>query len=335
MIIKKIFGYLLIMTLLVIICPLFSSAQTVSSLAGQIEITITPENPEPLQMVAASLQSFSYDLDRSKITWLVDGVEKKTDMGLKEFSTLAGKNGQKTTVKARIQVTDGLKEVEISFTPSVVDLVYEARSYTPPFYKGRALNPKQGLVVVTAIPELIKSTGEKILSQNIVYTWKKNGEAQAYASGVAKNTFSFSGTVPIRDNSVEVTVSSLIGNLTASKKINISAIDPKIVFYEDSPIYGVMFNKAIINTVKLVSDEFKVKTFPYFMSVGYAQSPDLKYKWVVNSNPVQNLEEDSTAMIFRQENSGAGVANITLNVESISKIFQLGTNSFVINFEKQ
>jgi hypothetical protein len=335
MIIKKIFGYLLIMTFLVIIYPLFSFGQTNSPLAGLIEMTISPENPEPLQMVNATLQSFSYDLDRSKITWLVDGVEKKTDIGLKQFSTLAGKNGQKTTIKARVQTADGSKEAEISFIPSVVDLIYESRSYTPPFYKGRALNPKQGLVVVTAIPELLKSTGEKILVQNIIYSWKRNGEAQQSASGIAKNTFTFSGSVPVRDNSIEVTVSSLVGNITASKQINISNVEPKIVFYEDSPVYGIMFNKAIINTVKLTSDEFKVKTSPYFMSVGYTQSPDLNYKWMLNDKEIENLTEDKTAMVFRQENSGAGTASVGLTVENISKIFQQGKNSFLINFEKQ
>jgi hypothetical protein len=332
--IKEITKYILILTLLIIITPIISLAQDFPT-ASLLELSLVPENPEPGQLVKLSVASYTYDLDHSKITWLVDGVEKKTQFGLRDFNTNAGRNGQKTTIKVVVETPDGPKEIEVFFIPSVVDLIYESMSYTPPFYKGRALNPNQGVVIVTALPQLIKDSGEKIPAQNIVYSWKKDGQVMQADSGVGKNSFILFGTIPIRDIIVAVSASSLDGNTIASKQINITNVSPKILFYEDSPIYGIMFNKAISGTVRMFTDEFKVKSFPYFMTVGYSQSPDLKYTWDINGSTSENLDIDKGAMIFRQISAGAGAATVGLKIENTDRIFQFVSNNFIINFQKQ
>ncbi len=294
-----------------------------------------PENPAPLQTVTLTLESYTYDLDRSKITWSVDGQNKTTDLGLREFTVQAGKNGHMTTVKAQVQTQqDGTVETEISFIPSAVDLIYESQSYTPPFYKGRSLNPNQGKVLVAAIPELIKTTGEKISSKSIIYSWKKNGTIDQSASGMGKDTFTFTGSVPIRDSVVEVTASSLDGTLTASKEITITNVDPKIIFYEDSPVYGIMMNKAIKSTVKMLTDEFSIFTAPYFFSTGYANTQDLDYTWSMNGKDIDS-QDPKNSFTARVDKAGSGTANISLKISNNLRIFQIATNSYSINFEKQ
>jgi hypothetical protein len=335
--IKKIISYSFIISLSLILSPLFSNAQ-VGDLppdSSGLQMTMTPENPEPFQLVKINVQSYSYDLDRSKITWYVDGVVKKSEMGLKDFNTQAGKNGQKTIVKIQVETPeDGLKEIEAFFIPSIVDLVYESLSYTPPFYKGRAMNPNQGVVLVTAIPELIKSTGEKIPAQNIIYSWKKDGSVEQDASGIGKNVFIYSGTVPIRDVVIEVVASSLDGEIYASKRISITNVSPKIIFYENSPVYGIMMNKAIKNSVNMLIDEFSVLAVPYFFSVGYAATPDLKYDWTLNGSTVGN-QDPKNSFTTRLEKSGSGIANIGLKISNNVRIFQFVNNNYSINFSKE
>ena len=334
--IKKIFSYLLIISLFVVIFPLFSFGQTtpVSPNSG-LELSITPKNPEPNQNVKITLQSYLYDLDRSKITWLVDGVVKKTEMGLKELNLSAGQNGEKTTIKVQVETpNEGLKEIEAFFIPSVVDLIYESLSYTPPFYQGRALNPNQGVVIVTAIPELIKPNGEKVPAQNIIYSWKKDDKVQQDASGIGKNTFTFSGTVPIRNVTIEVTASSLDADIFASKQVVVTNVDPKIIFYENSPVYGIMMNKAITKTVNMLTDEFSVIAVPYFFSVGYATTPDLNYVWSMNDKTIAN-QEPKNSFTTRLVNPGAGVANIGLKISNLVRIFQFTNNGYNISFNKQ
>jgi len=332
--IKKILNYSLIISLLIVISPLFCFGQ--AGLNGNfLELTISPRNPEPMQNVKVTLNSSFYDLNRSKITWLVNGVEKKTEMGLKEFTVQAGKNGSKTIIKTLVETqNDGLREIETSFIPSVVDLVYESLSYTPPFYKGKTLNPNQGVVLVTAIPELIKNTGEKISAKNLIYSWKKDGKVQQTVSGLGKNVFVFSGTVPIRDIVIDVTVSSIEGDITAFKQTTITNVSPKIIFYENSPIYGIMMNKAITNPVNMLTDEFNVLAVPYFFSASYANTPDLDYAWSMNGNTV-STQDPKNSFTTRIDTPGSGTANIGLKISNNVRIFQFVDNNYSINFNKQ
>jgi len=333
MISKKIYGYLLILTLLVITCPLISHGQ--SAITGNnLEMTMTPENPQPLQNVKINLQSFSYDLDRSKITWSVNGAVKRTEIGLKVFNLEAGKNGQKTIIKVSVVTPDNeVKEMEVFFIPSVVDIIYEAISYTPPFYKGKALNPSQGMVRVTAVPELIKADGAKVPAQNIVYSWKKDGMVEQSASGVGKNSFTFTGTIPVRDSIIEVNASSLDGNIYASNQVKITNISPEIIFYENSLVYGVMMNKAIKDTVNMQTDEFSVVAVPYFFSTGYATSPDLTYNWSMNGQNTDN-QDPKNSFSSKIDKVSSGVANIALKIINAGRFLQSANSDYNINFSK-
>lgn len=333
MIKKQIFTYLVIITLFIIpTSSLFS--QTLLD-GGFLEMTMIPENPEPFQNVTLTLKSSTYDLDRLKITWSIDGVDKRTEIGLKNFSTVAGKGGQKTTVKAVIASDNELppKGIEAFFIPSLVDLIYESSSYTPPFYKGKALNPGQGTVTITAIPELIKNDGTKIPTQNIIYRWKKDGEVIQSASGYGKNTFSFTGTLPVRDSTIEVNASSVAGDIYAAKSIKVKGSSPEIIFYEDNLLFGALFNRAIKDTVKMNSDEFSVLAVPYFFSVGYSNSPDLNYKWNIDGKTVEN-QSPKNSFTTRIEKAGTGSNKIGLEIANINRIFQNSNNGYYLNFEK-
>jgi len=331
---KIIYLSVIILTLtLIFVPPLFSSAQI--NLGGNtLEMSMSPENPEPGQTVKISLKSYSYDLNRLQITWYVDGVQKKTNIGLKDFNTVAGRNGQKTIIKAVVNTEEGIKEIEAFFIPSLVDLIYESLSYTPPFYKGRALNPNQGVVIVTAIPELMRASGEKVQAQNIIYSWKKDGKVQESDSGLGKNVFVFAGTVPIRDSQIEVVASTIDSDIYASKKVNITNVVPKIVFYENNPVYGIMFNRAIKNTVKMSADEFNVFAVPFFFSVGYATTPDLNYIWTLNGQEVSNQDPKNT-FTTRIESAGSGLANIDLKISNTVRIFQFIDNSYKLSYQKE
>ena len=331
MITKKTFNYLLLTILFVSIFPIISFGQGAPS-NNFLEISLAPQNPEPRQNIIATLASPYYNLDLSKVSWSINGVVKQTGIGLRSFNFQAGKGGVAMTVKATVNTADDIQEANIAFIPSVVDIIYESLSYTPPFYKGRALNPNQGVVIVTAIAELIKPSGEKISTTNIIYSWKRNDRAEQANSGLGKNTIVFEGSVPIRDTLIEVTASSIDGTLRASKSINISNGNPKIVFYENNALYGIMFNKAIRNTVLMLTDEFSVLAVPYYFSVGYATTPDLDYAWTMNGQTVSN-QDPKNSFTTRLETPGAGSANIGLKISNNNRIFQFISGGYGINFQ--
>jgi hypothetical protein len=327
----KIFCFLLIL----IAIPFFSiQAQVTSANNTNLSIAISPENPTPGSQVTVTLQSYSLDLDRAQITWSVNGAEKQTDIGLKSYYLQAGTAGTPVTVSAKIEVKETLLNKEITFTPAGIDILFEAVSYVPPFYKGKAMNTNQGTIVVVAFPEVFDQNGNKFPTNDLVYNWKKDDIVLQDVSGLGKNYFTYSGTVPIRDSKIEVTASSIDRSMTANSSITITTGSPKIVFYENNPIYGIMTNKAIKNTVQMLSDEFSVIAMPYFFSAGYDVSPNLDYEWTFNGQAVEN-QDPKNSFTVRQEAKGSGSAGIGLKVSNNSRIFQFTNNNFVINFQKQ
>ena len=316
--------------------PFFTSQAQVNSANNvNLSIAISPENPAPGDQVTVNLQSFSLDLNRAKITWSVDGEQKQTDIGLKNYAVLAGKAGVAMTIKARIETLDGtIFDKEVTFIPAGVDILFEAVSYVPPFYKGKAMNINQGTVVVVAFPEMFDQNGKKFATKDLIYSWKKDGVVVPSVSGPGKNYFSYSGEVPISDSNIEVTVSSLDQSITANRQITITVNDPKIIFYENNPIYGIMFNKAVKSSVQLLNDEFSVLAIPYFFSVGYAGTPNLDYAWSLNGQTIQN-QDPVNSFTARQDIKGSGTANIGLKISNNIRIFQFTNNAFTINFQKQ
>lgn len=328
------FSKLFFLLILLLVVPfLTSQAQTLTS-DSSLSISMSPQNPSPGDRVTVSLQSFSSDLNRAKITWLVNGVEKRSEIGLKNYYIQAGTAGTSMTISSRIETLDGnMFSREVTFIPAGVDLIFETISYVPPFYKGKAMNTNQGTIVVVAFPEMFDQNGRKFTTKELVYAWRKNDVAMPSASGVGKNYLTFSGSVPVRDAKIEVAVSSLDQSIVANKTINIGSEDPKIVFYENSPIYGIMTNKAIKNTVQLLSDEFSVLAIPYFFGVGYSTTPDLDYVWTINGRTAA-IQEPKNSFTVRQENPGAGTANIALKINNNVRIFQFANSDFIINFQK-
>lgn len=333
---KKLSLKFFLFTLGLIILPtIICNAQTNSALNTNLSISLSPQNPTPGEQVVVSLQSYSLDLDRAKITWSINGIEKRVEQGLKDYYLQAGPAGKLITISASIEPsTGGVFAKEISFIPAGVDLIFETLSYVPPFYKGKAMNINQGTNVVVAFPEMFDQMGRKLKTNELIYTWRKDGTVLGNLSGIGKNYITFPGTIPIRDAQIEVTVSSLDKSIAANNSLLITTGSPKIIFYENSPIYGIMMNKAIKRTVQMFTDEFSVVAVPYFFSVGYSDTPDLDYSWTMNGRTVAN-QEPKNSFTVRQESPGSGTANIGVKISNNVRIFQFVNDSYIINFQKQ
>jgi len=157
-----------------------------------VAITVSPEIPGPNENVTITLSSFSVNLNDTKITWSVGGSSVSSGQGKTTFSFTSGPVGTRTTIDIAIIFSDINVRVEkrIIIEPSDLDLLWEApESYTPPFYKGKALPSQEGIIQVAAMPAR-KNTS--IGSQkNLSYTWKRNDKTQQQASGVGKQVFAF------------------------------------------------------------------------------------------------------------------------------------------------
>ena len=204
-------------------------------------------------------------------------------------------------------------------TTASIDLVWEASSYTPPLYAGKALSTTDGDVdVVAFIPNYF---GDPTQAS---YTWELNGYVLGSLSGTGRSSLHISGSPFITDRSVRVTVSSRNGQ-QGFGFVRIPSVKPRVVLYEDSALGGVLFSHALSNRIEATTDTDIVLTaYPYFFSTNKRGS-NLSYIWKVDG---QNAETNSASFVARSEVAGTSTVSIEARhtnriLEQASKILSV------------
>lgn len=307
----------------------FANAQVRST---DIVLTLTPQFPNPNQNVDATLNSHTTNLDKANISWSVNGQDLNSGIGKKSFSFKVGAAGSSNVLSVTIDTIDGQSLLKTAtLTPANVDMLWEAYdSYTPPFYKGKALVPNQGSFKVVAIPNLVNQSG-KVNVNNLSYTWKKDGNPQPDSSGWGKNSFIFQNSYLDENNIIEVKASDISGGTTASGKTTLYTGSPKVVFYENDPSLGVKWNKAL-------NDGFAIaptgKTFiaePYFFSPKNINSSELTFDWSLNGQKIETPSPKNVLSI-KPDVGQSGSAIIKLSVNNINTLFQSVEKQFNVDF---
>jgi len=196
---------------------------------GALSLSLSPEHPRPGVSVKATLSSLRHDLDRSTVSWLIDGAVEKAGVGVKTFSFTAPPVGATAIVSVSVTTAAGQSfSASRSVTPAEVVLVWEATSSVPPFYGGKALFPPQGHIKIVALPNIPGASQE-----SVVYTWKKNGTILGSLSGIGKNILELDASVTDRSMFVVVEVESPNG-IVAQQGLRLSTTQPFAQLYENS-----------------------------------------------------------------------------------------------------
>jgi hypothetical protein len=317
------------------ILPVISLAQMnlnmSSTLSSELGVEIVPNYPRPNETVFINLSLYTDDLNSANITWYNNGKNVLSGKGETRYSFTTGPIGTESKIEIRVSLLSGVSFSKIiNLNPASVDLIWEADSYVPPFYKGKALHPMQGSLKVAAMPEFIKN-GRRISASNLVYQWSNGINVYQSQSGYGKSTIILNGSILGRSENMEVLVTDPVNNLVAQGFVNISPIDPEIVFYENSPYYGHLFDSAVTGTLNLKTEEIQILVAPYYFSKESAGG--LKYEWRLNSQIIPDLSGSRTA-IFRKPEEETGQSVISLRIENINRILQQANNDLTMNFEK-
>lgn len=322
-------------SLMIFSLALLTNAQTDQiGNTSNLYISISPSNPRPGQTTTLTVGSNIQKLDGASISWFLNDILKLEGLGEKKFTFDTNKNGNKDTVKAVVIIGDYKETVSREILPTEVDIIVENDSYTMPFYKGRSYFAPQGTTKIIAIPNIIKD-GVRVPEKDLLFKWKNDNKVLLSSSGAGKNVLSITGSIPIKDIDVDVEVSTADGSIKANRNVYFSTTDAIIFFYENSPSYGLLFNKAISGNYDLQDkEEIIIDAFPFGFAVKDENSSDLKYKWSINNTSV-SLDEKPNKMVLRQTGTGAGIANVALKIENIKRIFQFNNSGFIIQFGKQ
>lgn len=338
---KKITKFLLMAACVCfVIFPVASGAQTSSllnglnadipgSLSSELGVGFIPVYPRPNETVFLNLEIYTADLSSADISWYRNGKAVLSGKGETKYSFMAGPVGEETKIEIRIKLLDGTSfSKSLSFTPASVDILWEAYSYVPPFYKGKALHPWQGVLKLVAMPEFVKN-GKRISPEKLIYEWSNDVKTYQDQSGYGKSAITLEGSLVGRTESVKVMVTDPVNNMVAQGFVDIPPIDPQIVFYENNPYYGHIFDSAIGNTFDLKTEEVQILAVPYYFTM--ESSGLLKYEWRLNSQAVPNLSGSRTAT-FKKPEKETGRSSVALRIENTNRILQQADKSLEMDF---
>ncbi len=297
-----------------------------------VTLNINPTYPAPNQNINATLGSYVLDLNKANISWSVNGKEIISGVGKKSFSFNTGNMGSSLILEARMNTIDGQSIIKnITLTPTEMDMLWEAYdSYTPPFYKGKALAPSQGIFKVVAIPNLITSTGKSNAS-NLSYSWSKDSTSQPDYSGWGKSYFIFKNSYLDENNVVQVTASDISGTTNTSGTITLNTVKPQIIFYKKNLSLGTQWEKALTNGLQINANGEILVVEPYFFSPKNIQSPDLTFDWSFNGQPTQT-PDPKNILAIKPVSGQTGSARIKVAINNTLTLFQSKEKELIINF---
>ena len=300
------------------------------TLSNELGVEVVPTYPRPNEKVFISLTLYSDDLNSADIAWYINGKNELQGKGKVNYSFKIGRVGEETKVEIRVKLQSGTSfSKSFTLNPASVDITWEANSYVPPFYKGKALHPRQGSLKLVAMPEFIKN-GKRIAPENLIYKWSNGINIYQDQSGYGKNVVVVNGSLLGKTENIEVLVTDPVNNLVAQSFLDISPTDPQIVFYENDPYYGHIFDEGLAGNFDLKNKEVQILAAPYYFT---KESSDLlKYNWQLNGQEIPSLSDSLTA-VFRKPEKETGTSNVLLRVENLDRILQQAEGSLIMQFQ--
>ncbi len=205
-----------------------------------------------------------------------------------------------------------------------VDLLWEGESYTPPFYQGGAPWSKQGYISLVAIPNGLGAP------RGLNYKWIKNGTVLGSLSGVGKNTLRILDSVLSKPQEFRVEIVSSDDDVLARAAFTIRPRNPELMVYENNPLYGILFHRALSGEYSLTGGEATLSAFPYFFPAESKDAPSLEYVWR------SNAREDGrgSSITYRRPEGVSGSTAVSVRVSDSEVLLMPVTSGFLIQFGK-
>ena len=307
-----------------LVVPSVSLAQF-NDLTSGVSLEVSPQYPQPGEVVTVRLNDYTLQGNATGITWLVDGVAEPTVANQRSVQLAASDIGQTTTVTAQLTTSaGGVVSANTTIAPSSVVLIVEPQTTAPNWYQGRALPSVGSQVRVVAIPQ----TRDELAPEAYTYTWRLNNEV--ISGGAVQGQYQNVLTMPFgRSANLDVIVSNRAGTVVAQRSVVIPNQEPEVYFYELNPLRG-MGRLALGDTVPLVGSEMTMRAEVFHMSTGVSES-NMLYEWKVNGRTTENPSRDPQTITV-QNGGGTGSFSVAFAMRSLQNLLQGAERTFNLVF---
>ncbi len=293
-----------------LLLPVVAGAQSLESMNSSqpFTVSVSPQFPTPLSQATLSFLSSSLELNNSIVTVSVDGKEIYTGSA-RPVSLTLGKTGSVTNVTVKVVTNGQTYTQKVSLQPQDISLVVEPVSSSPPLYQGKSFVPLEGDVRVVAMANMKSSNGRAVDPSQLAYTWKVDAATLASASGIGKKALLVASPLQYRSRSVSVSVMSQDGALVGGAEVALTALEPSIRIYENDPLLGLRYERAISGSFNILDAESSLYAAPFSLPTT-GGAPFIQ--WFLDGNSVQT----GNSITLRPTGSGEGTASLSLTAST-------------------
>ena len=315
--------------------PLRASAQyNLPGAENAIIIDTSALHPAPGEAVHLTAKSSLVDLSVSTLSWRSGGKVIAQGVGVVSADIVVGALGVPTTVTVSVSATRLEASAEATIIPTELDLLVDSDSYVPPLYRGRALPSAGTGALFQAIPRFKRPGGAFVPASDLIYTWRKNGEVESEISGRGRSSVRIPLMHLFGTDTISVEAKSADGTLSGEATTRLSAQEPRLVLYEDHPLFGTLFNNALGASTFVPESEMTFSAIPYFAQATALADPSLIYEWRVSGLSVPAEKETPNEITINASNS-TGIALVELAVSHATNFYMDLKNSWNITFSSE
>lgn len=324
----------LVLLAIFLIAPSYAGAQLqLPGTGAALSMTLSPAYPSPGETVTLTLSSPVYDLSRASVTWNSGGKVLESGAGVTSATVVAGKLGEKTLVTADVSVEGTEDSAQILIMPTAVDLLWEADTYTPPFYGGRALPSAGSRVRLQAIPYLPKPGGGFYGANELSYIWKQNGSTLSSISSKGKSSAVIAAPDLFGNYTISVEALSPDGTTSGAARARIVSVEPDIRLYRDHPLFGVEYFDALGPNVFLDDSEMTFAAIPYFSAARNPRENRLVYAWRINGKSITADGKQPNEITISAGGEG-GLARIELSFTDAKNFLTEANGAWAVTFTR-
>jgi hypothetical protein len=293
-------------------------------------ITLTSEGSlNPNQNVTVRAASSFIDLGGALIIWSVNGQLVGEGVGLTSQSIPLGALGVPVNVTAAITLNNRAYKEQLTLSPAVIDVIWEAQTSVPPFFHGKALPSHESIVRTYAIPFFGTST-----TGIPEFDWKKDNTI-TLAKGVNRSSAQFLGAW--EKTATPIKVEAKLGDVTVSDNVRITSFIPSALFYEISPLEGIRTQSALGGLVKNNGVEFSLLAVPYGIAMSERDRGEVQYNWEAGGKNIQEglgRAFERVTLSRSEDKNTSGKISINYAAQNTVNVMQLAKGAFAWVFSE-
>lgn len=309
---------------------LVTSASNAQLVPDALSLVASPFSPSPGQTVTVRAATPTFDKNTAFFSWSIDGKARAdlSGAGKDSITFVAGAVGSQTRVVVDVSRNGGEGgSASLSIVASDLSLPWFAETYTPKWYKGKALPVANSVVSVAAIPQII--LGGRALGPNeLIYSWDLDDE-EGIVSGIGKEVLrvkmsDLTGT----SHHVKVAIEDTGKRIKKEGEVFLIASSPKVVIYPSSPLGGGEWRAAAAVFITSAGKLLDFVAEPFFFSV--ASKKNLSYGWNIARVEVAGAPQNPHALTVNTAGMESGSIAISISADDRDEFVPSASRSFIL-----